>query len=58
MNKFDKKEHIEKTKVLNILSYCNGENDLDDISKCTKLTYKYVKNNLKILLNKKLIKRD
>ena len=49
---------MEKTKVLNILSYCNGENDLDDISKCTKLTYKYVKNNLKILLNKKLIKRD
>lgn len=58
MNKFDKKDHIEKTKVLNILSYCNGENDLNDISKCTKLTYKYVKNNLKILLNKKLIKRD
>ena len=58
MNKFNKKEHLEKTKVLNILSYCNGENDLEDISNYTNLSNKFVKQNLKMLLKKKLIKRD
>ena len=58
INKFDKKKHLERTKILNILSYCNGENNLDDISKYTKLSKEYVKKNLKILLNKKIIKRD
>jgi len=53
---FFKKKITNSQDILNILTWCDGKNDLLEISKKSKININIIKKNLKILIKQKLVK--